>query len=95
MARPPRPQSRKTLSGDDSGVPPGFTIQKYVGKSGDEKTHWRCSGINQNAITGEWRRCCQHRQKYRCALHKARAKHMFDIPRGTDDGFPDDFDQRR
>jgi hypothetical protein len=93
MARP-SPRARKTVAGEESIIPPGFTFESYLGKNGASKTGWRCGHIVQDPVHGDWRRCTKHCEKRDCFKHQGSGKHLFKLARADDPGFPTDFDQR-
>jgi hypothetical protein len=94
MTRAPSPRMRKAATGEESKLPPGFTLERYVRKNGEPKTGWRCGHIIQDPVHGDWRRCTKHCAKRDCLKHQRMGKHIFTLARVDDPGFPVDFDQR-
>jgi hypothetical protein len=56
MKPAPIPCARRTKTGDESTVSPGFTLGRYHGQNGEPKIGWRCGHIMQDPVHGEWRR---------------------------------------
>jgi hypothetical protein len=94
-AKKPLPRSRPSKSGADSTVPPGFSLETYVTADGKRQAAWRCPALSQHPATGEWRRCSKLLQKAGCLAHLRSGKHLFNIPRADDAGFPAQFQERQ
>jgi hypothetical protein len=83
------------VAGEESTVPPGFTLGRDLAKDGTGKNGWRCGELKQDTSTGEWRRCSKDVEKRDCLAHKKSGKHKYTIACADDPGFPTDFDEQR
>jgi hypothetical protein len=41
---------RKAATGEESKLPAGFTLERYLGKKREPKTAWRCGHIIQDPV---------------------------------------------